>query len=208
VIVGGAFLVFLVAYGSQYAFGVFFAALLDEFGWSRAQLAGAFSLYTLVYCVAAFPAGRLTDRWGPRPVIAAGAVLLSGALAAMAVVTRLSPVALPARGERRPGRGGLRPDDAFRCRSGQERRRCRDGPSAVPPCLSALPKTHEQGHDAILKGPPRGSTRNADTGGVAERLKAPVLKTGIPAWDRGFESLPLRHRRPAEATPDGRVGLG
>jgi MFS family permease len=89
VIVGGAFLVLLVAYGSQYAFGVFFAALLDEFGWSRAQLAGAFSLYTLVYCVAGFPAGRLTDRWGPRPVIAAGAVLLSGALAAMALVTRL-----------------------------------------------------------------------------------------------------------------------
>ena len=86
---GGAFLVLLVAYGSQYAFGVFFAALLDEFGWSRAQLAGAFSLYTLVYCVAGFPAGRLTDRWGPRPVIAAGAVLLSGALAAMALVTRL-----------------------------------------------------------------------------------------------------------------------
>jgi MFS transporter, OFA family, oxalate/formate antiporter len=89
VIVGGAFSALLVAYGSQYAFGVFFAALLDEFGWSRAQLAGAFSLYTLVYCVAAFPAGRLTDRWGPRPVIAAGAILLGGAVAAMALVTRL-----------------------------------------------------------------------------------------------------------------------
>lgn len=89
VIVGGAFLVLLVAYGTQYAFGVFFAALLDEFGWSRAQLAGAFSLYTLVYCVAGFPAGRLTDRWGPRPVIAVGSVLLGGALASMALVSQL-----------------------------------------------------------------------------------------------------------------------
>ncbi|HVQ75527.1 MAG TPA: MFS transporter [Candidatus Binatia bacterium] len=88
-IVGGAFTVFLVAYGAQYAFGVFFAALLDEFGWRRAELAGAFSLYTLVYCLAAFPAGRLTDRWGPRPVIAVGALLLGGALASMALVTRL-----------------------------------------------------------------------------------------------------------------------
>jgi hypothetical protein len=47
VIVGGAFLVLLIAYGTQYAFGVFFSALLKEFGWSRASLAGAFSLYTL-----------------------------------------------------------------------------------------------------------------------------------------------------------------
>jgi OFA family oxalate/formate antiporter-like MFS transporter len=89
IVVAGAFLVLLVAYGAQYAFGVFFSALLDEFGWGRAELAGAFSLYIVVYCVAGFPAGRLTDRWGPRPVIAAGAVLLGGALAAMALVTGL-----------------------------------------------------------------------------------------------------------------------
>jgi hypothetical protein len=36
---------------------------------------------------------------------------------------------------------------------------------------------------------------NADSGGVAERLKAPVLKTGMGASPRGFESLPLRHFR-------------
>ncbi len=49
VVAGGAFVVLFFAYGSQYAFGVFFAALLDEFGWSRASLAGAFStLFTAI----------------------------------------------------------------------------------------------------------------------------------------------------------------
>lgn len=88
-IVAGAFLVLFVAYGAQYSFGVFFAALLDEFHWSRASLAGAFSLYAFAYCLVGFPAGRLTDTWGPRRVIAAGGLFLGAALAGMALVTRL-----------------------------------------------------------------------------------------------------------------------
>jgi MFS transporter, OFA family, oxalate/formate antiporter len=88
-VVAAAFLVLFTAYGAQYSFGVFFAALLDEFGWSRAGLAGVFSLYAAAYSVFAFPAGRLTDRWGPRAVITAGGVFLGVALAAMAGVTQL-----------------------------------------------------------------------------------------------------------------------
>jgi MFS family permease len=88
-IVAAAFLVLFTAYGAQYSFGVFFAALLDEFGWSRAGLAGVFSLYAFAYSIFAFPAGRLTDRWGPRAVITTGGVFLGVALAAMAAVTQL-----------------------------------------------------------------------------------------------------------------------
>ena len=89
IVVAGAFSVLFVAYGAQYSFGVFFSALLEEFGWSRASLAGAFSLYAAAYCVFGFPAGRLTDRWGPRLVIAFGGLFLGAALAGMALVTRL-----------------------------------------------------------------------------------------------------------------------
>ena len=89
VIVGGAFTVLFVAYGAQYSFGVFFAALLEEFSWSRASLSGAFSLYAFAYCVFGFPAGRLTDRWGPRVVIAVGGLFLGAAFAGMALVTEL-----------------------------------------------------------------------------------------------------------------------
>ncbi len=89
VVVAGAFSVLFVAYGTQYSFGVFFAALLDEFGWSRASLAGAFSLYAFIYCIVGFPAGRLTDRWGPRAVIAAGGGFLGIALTGMALVSQI-----------------------------------------------------------------------------------------------------------------------
>ncbi len=88
-VVGGAFLVLFVAYGAQYSFGVFFSALLEEFHWSRASLSGAFSLYAVLYCVFGFPAGRLTDLWGPRVVVAAGGLFLGAAYAGMALVSEL-----------------------------------------------------------------------------------------------------------------------
>jgi sugar phosphate permease len=88
-IVGGAFVGLFLAYGTQYAFGVFFAALLAEFRWSRASLAGAFSLYAFVYSVFGLVAGRLTDHWGPRAVIASGGLLLGAGLAGMSQVTAL-----------------------------------------------------------------------------------------------------------------------
>ena len=88
-IVAGAFLILFTAYGAQYCFGVFFAALLADFHWSRTGLSGVFSLYAFTYCVSGFPAGRLTDRFGPRRVIGAGAVFLGGALVAMASVGAL-----------------------------------------------------------------------------------------------------------------------
>jgi len=89
VVVGGAFVVLFMAYGTQYAFGVFFAALLDEFGWSRASLSGIFSLYAFLYCVLGLLAGRLTDLWGPRVVIAMGGVFLGVGLAGMSRVSAL-----------------------------------------------------------------------------------------------------------------------
>ena len=88
-IVAGAFVILFTAYGAQYCFGVFFAALLAEFGWSRTGLSGVFSLYAFTYCAFGFPAGRLTDRWGPRVVIGCGALFLGGALATMAAITAL-----------------------------------------------------------------------------------------------------------------------
>lgn len=89
IVVAGAFLVLFMAYGTQYAFGVFFAALVDEFGWSRASLSGVFSLYAFTYAAFALVSGRLTDRWGPRAVIAAGGVLLGLGLIAMSQVSAL-----------------------------------------------------------------------------------------------------------------------
>jgi MFS family permease len=68
---------------------VFFGALLAEFGWSRASLSGVFAIYAFSYALWGFLAGRLSDRWGPRVVLAGGALFLGGAVAGMSVVTRL-----------------------------------------------------------------------------------------------------------------------
>ena len=88
-IVCGTFAILFMAYGAQYSFGVFFSAILEEFGWSRASLSGAFSLYALVYSAFALVAGRLTDRWGPRIVIAVGGACLGIGWIAMSGVREI-----------------------------------------------------------------------------------------------------------------------
>lgn len=80
IVAGCASTVLLLAYGAQYSFGVFFVAMLDEMGWSRASLAGAFSIYSLVYIGLSFYSGRLVDRFGPRWVIALGGCFLGGGM--------------------------------------------------------------------------------------------------------------------------------
>jgi MFS transporter, OFA family, oxalate/formate antiporter len=81
--------VLFVAYGAQYSFGIFLAALLEEFHWSRASLSGVFSIYAFMYATLGSVAGQLTDRFGPRVVISGGALLLGSALAGMSLVTSL-----------------------------------------------------------------------------------------------------------------------
>lgn len=71
IIVIVSFLIFIVAYGAQYSFGIFFKPLIEEFGWSRASTSGAYSLNMLMQAVFGIFAGRLTDKFGPRVVVTA-----------------------------------------------------------------------------------------------------------------------------------------
>jgi MFS transporter, OFA family, oxalate/formate antiporter len=92
IVVGAAFTVLLLAYGVQYSFGLFFTALTEEFGWSRASLSGVFSLYAAAYSFFGLVAGRLTDRWGPRAVIALGGAVLGLGLALAGGIRALAPL--------------------------------------------------------------------------------------------------------------------
>ena len=76
VVVGCAFLVLFLTYGVQYSFGVFVPPMLDDLGWQRASLGGAFSLYSMVDMGFSLVSGRLTDTLGPRRVIGLGGVML------------------------------------------------------------------------------------------------------------------------------------
>jgi sugar phosphate permease len=73
VVVGISGLVFAVVRGVNDSFGVFFVAILDEFGWSRAAVAGAFSFARLTEGSVSVAAGMLSDRLGLRRLVPASA---------------------------------------------------------------------------------------------------------------------------------------
>jgi MFS family permease len=94
IVVAAGFTVMFLTYGVQYAFGLFFAALRAEYGWSRASLSGVFSLYAGTYSFLGLVSGRLTDRWGPQRVVAVGGLLLGSGLALSAGIHALAPLYL------------------------------------------------------------------------------------------------------------------
>lgn len=59
-----------------YAWSVFIKPLSTEFGWTRADIALAYAICLLVFGLMTYPAGRLSDKYGPRPVVAIGAIIL------------------------------------------------------------------------------------------------------------------------------------
>jgi len=67
--------ILMIAWGAYYSYGIFFKPLLLEFGWTRAMTSGAFSLGTILQGVVAIFVGRLTDRFGARPVVIGGGIL-------------------------------------------------------------------------------------------------------------------------------------
>lgn len=73
-------LVLALAYGIWYAYSVFMVVLLQEFGWSRSVLAGAFSVFTLTHGIANPLIGMLCDRVRPGSLMAAGGIALGLAL--------------------------------------------------------------------------------------------------------------------------------
>jgi MFS family permease len=77
VIVGLGMISMSFWFGIRTTFSVFFVALIDHFGWNRAEAAGAQSIAMLVYMVMAPIIGTLVDRMGPRKTILPG-IFLTG----------------------------------------------------------------------------------------------------------------------------------
>lgn len=84
-----AFLHIGVGRGLHGTFGVFFVALLDAFGWSRATTAGVISL-AIIFEGACLPwAGGLIDRIGGRKTLISGGVVLAIGLAFASTITSI-----------------------------------------------------------------------------------------------------------------------
>jgi MFS family permease len=62
--------------GTYISFGVFFNPLIEEFGWSRAAIAGASSAAFFSMGIFGVVIGRLNDNFGPRRLMSVAALLL------------------------------------------------------------------------------------------------------------------------------------
>jgi MFS family permease len=70
-IVVAAFLSMMVGGMSLFSFGVFFKPMSSEFGWTRAETSGAFSLFMICSGLLGIIGGRIGDKYRPRLVIIA-----------------------------------------------------------------------------------------------------------------------------------------
>src|SRR5205814_3745553 len=71
----GAFMT-CIAIGAMFSLAVFLRPITESTGWSTTAVSTAMTLNFLIMGAAGFGWGALSDRFGPRPVVLAGAVLL------------------------------------------------------------------------------------------------------------------------------------
>lgn len=89
VIVAVSFVTLFLALGMRVSFGVFYVAILAEYGWGRGETAAAFSLAMIVHASFALVTGFLIDRFSPRKLFPIGAILLFIGLAAASRITAI-----------------------------------------------------------------------------------------------------------------------
>lgn len=77
-----------------YSFGIFLRPLTLEFNWERGALSAAFSMTMLVGGGLAILAGRLADRYGPRPLLTASGLLFGIGFLLMSRVSSLGQMYL------------------------------------------------------------------------------------------------------------------
>ncbi|MFP3542658.1 MFS transporter [Rhizobium sp. SIMBA_035] len=80
VIVAAGALMTCVALGAMFSLAIFQTPIATETGWSHTGIASAMTLNFIVMGIGGFMWGALSDRFGPRPVVMIGAVLLGLAL--------------------------------------------------------------------------------------------------------------------------------
>ncbi|MBP2226808.1 MFS family permease [Azospirillum agricola] len=80
-------LISMLAFGPRSSVGLFIGPLSETRGWGRDVFALAIAIQNLLWGAGGPFAGALTDRYGPAPVLASGAVLYAAGLALMPYAT-------------------------------------------------------------------------------------------------------------------------
>jgi MFS family permease len=81
IVVVACLVTLLISGTMYYCFSVFFKPMQDEFGWDRTLTSSANTIYLLVYAISLYIMGGLADKFGPRLVLAGGALLTCGGFA-------------------------------------------------------------------------------------------------------------------------------
>jgi MFS family permease len=88
-VVLSAFIAGFVVFGVMYSFGVFFTPMVAEFHASLTGTSVFFAITGLLFYVFGSITGRLSDRFGPQRIVAAGAVLMGAGLALTAAAPQM-----------------------------------------------------------------------------------------------------------------------
>jgi MFS family permease len=85
ILVAVAFLAVSVSFGPVvvFTFGVFLRPVSEEFGWTRGEISLAFSVAALTVSFVSPLIGRLTDRYGARPIVVVCASIYAAAYASL-----------------------------------------------------------------------------------------------------------------------------
>ncbi|MDQ0137143.1 MFS family permease [Neorhizobium galegae] len=89
VIVASGGLLGCLAIGSMFSLPVFLLPIARDTGWSVTGVSSAMTIGFVAMAFAGIAWGSLFDRWGPRPIVFAGSVLLSASLASASLTSSL-----------------------------------------------------------------------------------------------------------------------
>ena len=76
-VVAMSFAITTAGYSAYYLWPVFYVAILNDFGWSRADTALIFSIASIIYAFTSPVVGIIYDKFGPRRLFSVAAVLLA-----------------------------------------------------------------------------------------------------------------------------------
>jgi MFS family permease len=92
--VGTAFVALGVTFGVSYNFGSLVVPMRSSLGISASQASWVFSVFTCTFLALSGVTGKLSDRYGPRPLLTAGGLLIGGGLALTATAGEVMPAVL------------------------------------------------------------------------------------------------------------------
>ena len=82
-----------------YAFSVFIKPLQAQFGWTVPEVAMAYAIVCLLFGLMTFPAGRLSDKYGPRRVVLLGGLIMAFGFFMVSTITPPDPAVITAGGD-------------------------------------------------------------------------------------------------------------